>query len=295
MGHGIAPLTASAPLYTTPTTPTTFTTTLQLPTGQRGRDLGSDDQMVKVEREFIVGSPDKANILAAREVLRNFVLIDGKPVEIKESDRVSPRIKGLDDGNSSFPEFSHVRTIQEINHPERNTATTTTIQRTIRRRVIKKIIYINGEPVETEEIVEEPEVSEVISPGESMYYEEPTEETSTTIQRTILKRTINKVVYVDGQAVEREEVTEDPQEIDHRTINRVIYIDGKPVGKDEVIIDPETSDHTVKQRNIARKLIYIEGKPSSSSVDRTTSEWEKREIDSNGGKHFSTSCSTAMS
>merc|ERR1712008_488985 len=91
------------------------------------------------------------------------------------------------------------------------------------------------------------------------------------------------------------EVTEDPQEVDHRTINRVVYIDGKPVGKDEVIIDPETSDHTVKQRNIARKLIYIEGKPSSSSVDRTTSEWEKREIDSNGGKHFSTSSSTAMS
>merc|ERR1739842_277554 len=87
-------------------------------------------------------------------------------------------------------------------HGEPNNETTVT-RRIIRRRIIKKIIYINGEPVETEEIVEEPEELTTTIEAES---EEGN--SSTIVQHTT--KTIKKVIYVDGKATEVEEyVAED--------------------------------------------------------------------------------------
>merc|ERR1711915_480379 len=152
----------------------------------------------------------------------------------------------------------------------------------IRRRIIKKIIYVNGEPVETEEVVEEPEEEEnakeipkdTTDSWLSSSLTQPDKETPET-ERVIRQRVIKKVIYINGKPVETEEVVEEPEEVEtalekpkdaedyqlpaglthpndgrseihkiirRRIIKKVIYVNGEPVETEEVVEDPEEKE-----------------------------------------------------
>ncbi|RXG73351.1 hypothetical protein Avbf_03383 [Armadillidium vulgare] len=102
-----------------------------------------------------------------------------------------------------------------------------TIRTIKRKKLIRKIVYIDGEPIETEEVIEDPdEVTEVVGESQSQFADD-TEKIlshlnqhvdedntlSTTIKRIIRKRIIKKIVYIDGEPVETEEIIEEPEEI----------------------------------------------------------------------------------
>ncbi|XP_042859401.1 titin-like, partial [Penaeus japonicus] len=246
-----------------------------------------------------------------RRIIKKITMVDGKPVETEEVVEEPEEVEGTP-GESGITEI--------ITEPEE----VITTHRIIRRRIIKKIIMVDGKPVETEEVVEEPEeISEEMLqgiPADSVITEtvtEPDEVTTTTVRRIIRKRIIKKIVMIDGKPVETEEVIEEPEEISeetvegtpeelvitetvtepeevittHRSIRRriikkIVMIDGKPVETEEVIEEPEdvsgemvqslptdsvvtetvtepevTTTHRIVRRRIIKKIIMIDGKP----------------------------------
>merc|ERR1712002_1004895 len=93
------------------------------------------------------------------------------------------------------------------------------IRKVLRKRIIKKIVIIDGKPVETEEVIEEPEdVTEEITrdvPGETVTIDticQP-EITTKTVQKVLRKRIIKKIIIIDGKPVETEEVIEEPEDV----------------------------------------------------------------------------------
>merc|ERR1711874_251524 len=77
--------------------------------------------------------------------------------------------------------------------------------RIIRKKIIKKIVVIDGKPVEIEEVVNEPSVTtDDVEPQESQTGE------AVHIHNVIKKRIIRKIKIVDGKPIEVEEFEEDP-------------------------------------------------------------------------------------
>merc|ERR1711970_123730 len=77
-------------------------------------------------------------------------------------------------------------------------------KRIIRKKLVKKII--DGEPVETEESIAEPD-KELISSKDAVTTN------VTTIKKILRKKIIRKIVIIDGKPIETEEVIEEPIEI----------------------------------------------------------------------------------
>merc|ERR1739842_235359 len=114
------------------------------------------------------------------------VVIDGKPVETEEE------IEDPVDISTS----EHVDTVDV--DPVQNYS----VQKVIRKRIIRKIVIVDGKPVETEKIIEDPvevSTSEQFDPGNI----DPAQDCS--IQKVIRKRIIKKIVVIDGKPVETEE------------------------------------------------------------------------------------------
>merc|ERR1712179_64501 len=76
--------------------------------------------------------------------------------------------------------------------------------RIIRKKIIKKIVIIDGKPVELEEVVDEP-----LSTTDTESQDYQTEETMNT-HNIIKKKIIKKILIVDGKPVEVEDIFESP-------------------------------------------------------------------------------------
>merc|ERR1711915_966506 len=94
------------------------------------------------------------------------------------------------------------------------------ITKVLRKRIIKKIVIIDGKPVETEEVIEEPEEISTEVGGDGLADDEfrrklvcEPEIKTETVRKVMRKRIIKKIVIVDGKPVETEEVIEEPEEI----------------------------------------------------------------------------------
>merc|ERR1711956_146034 len=121
------------------------------------------------------------------------------------------------------------------------------VQKVIRKRIIKKIVVIDGKPVETEEVIEDP-VN--ISTSEQFHAGDVDQEQNYSVQKVIRKRIIRKIVIVDGKPVETEEIIEDPVEVS--TSEQF----------DTGNIDPaqDCSVQKVIRKRIIKKIV-VDGKP----------------------------------
>merc|ERR1712008_320832 len=87
---------------------------------------------------------------------------------------------------------------------------TYSVQKVIRKRIIRKIVVVDGKPVETEEVIEDPVD---INTSEQFHAGDVDQEQNYSVQKVIRKRIIRKIVIVDGKPVETEEIIEDPVDI----------------------------------------------------------------------------------
>ena len=242
-----------------------------------------------------------STIVTRRRIMKKIVYIDGQPVETEEYEE-EPKILKMEEVPTTSADIP--LELREDSNVIQKVATTVK-----RRRIIKKIVYIDGKPVETEEVVEEPE-SPANERTSMAAVEQPIEASQSTVKRiTKTRRIVKKIVYIDGQPVETEEVVEDPettttvvedpeplvstsvQPISNtirtvkrkRIIKKLIYVDGKPVETEEEIDeDPEISTTeeslgpsmqtdsesttssiitTVRRKRIIRKIVYVDGQP----------------------------------
>merc|ERR1739842_127037 len=217
-------------------------------------------------------------------IIKKIILVDGKPVETETIE--SPIESNL--GNES-----------QSNEEEENPENIKYVEKTIRKRIIKRIVMEDGKPIETEQIIEDPEVTDdniEIDIGQQDSF-----------QRVTRKKIIKKIIIVNGKPVEIEEVMDEPSETikediaenfstkvvnvdqaqDHtaqkvirkKIIKKIIVIDGKPVETEEVVEDPvdmsaseqfdtvnvdPTQNYSVQKvirKRIVRKIVIVDGKP----------------------------------
>ena len=163
------------------------------------------------------------------EPKKMMVYINDKPVETTEELEGLPEEIKLQIASSSGPENMQITEIHE--KPE-----TTTIVRTIRRKKIKTITYINGEPVETEEEIEEPEVETVVEKdSEVIPHDELNKDLSSSVT-TFIKRIIKRITYVDGKPVETEEEVIVPSDVDDQSDSTYTPIVGSIEGESKKMV-----------------------------------------------------------
>merc|ERR1711915_813351 len=114
--------------------------------------------------------------------------------------------------------------------------------RIIRKKIIKKIVVIDGKPVEIEEVVSEP----LMSTDDLESQESQTAEITHT-HKIIKKRIIRKILIVDGKPVEVEEFEEDPISDEPESQNLVT---GEETTKMENKQDNNKIELTVEEKTI---------------------------------------------
>merc|ERR1739842_200437 len=160
------------------------------------------------------------------------IVIDGKPVETEEVVEDPVDI-------SASEQFDTVNVDPTQNY---------SVQKVIRKRIVRKIVIVDGKPVETEEIIEDPvevSTSEQFDTGNI----DPAQDCN--IQKVIRKRIKKKIVVIDGKPVETEEEIEDP--VDISTSEHVDTVDVDPVQNYSV--------QKVIRKRIIRKIVVVDGKP----------------------------------
>merc|ERR1712008_206548 len=146
------------------------------------------------------------------------------------------------------------------------------VQKVIRKRIIRKIVIVDGKPVETEEIIEDPvdiSTSEQFDTG-NINAPEQTEILQT--QKIIRKQIIKNIVIIDGKPVEIEELVNEPssttdlvlqdsvtddtsktQNIQDKQVKKIIIIDGKQVKIEKKDDTPKKVCEKVPEDNIKPK------------------------------------------
>ncbi|KAK7082013.1 hypothetical protein SK128_028536, partial [Halocaridina rubra] len=259
--------------------------------------------MSTIPTESVAGE----NIGQLRRVIKKITMVDGKPVESEEV---------MELGSENMPTGFTV--IEAESKPE-----TTIIRRVIRKKIIKKIIIVDGEPTEIEEVIEEPtdvldEMSNILP--DSVISEVVTEPEVTSIRRIIRKRIIKRITIVNGKPIETEEIVEEPEDITDevvetipekslfearvsgpeisvsrriikkRIIKKIVIVDGKPVETEEIVEEPEDVEHEITnisgessineatsppkistiikdvRKGISKKILKIDGEPIVTEV-----------------------------
>merc|ERR1712106_566327 len=128
-----------------------------------------------------------------KRIIRKIVIVDGKPVETEEiiEDPVDiSTSEQFDTGNINAPEQTEILQTQKI----------------IRKQIIKKIVIIDGKPVEVEELVNEPS-----STTDLVLQDSVTEDTSKT--QNIQDKQVKKIIIIDGKQVQIEKKDDTPKEV----------------------------------------------------------------------------------
>merc|ERR1711874_633095 len=163
-----------------------------------------------------------------------------------------------------------------------------------RKKIIKKIVIIDGKPVETEQVIDESgeKIKEDVAENYSSEVLNVDTDNDSSVHKVIKRKIIKKIVIVDGNPVEisvSEKLdtayTDEPEQAEilqtHRIIRKkiikkIVVIDGKPVEIEEVINEPLTTEelepqeslteettHTYRiiKKRIIRKILIVDGKP----------------------------------
>ncbi|MPC28092.1 hypothetical protein E2C01_021288 [Portunus trituberculatus] len=188
----------------------------------------------------------KKHIIIQKRIVKVIIIIDGKPVEKEEV--IEEPNDVTDEVLQNLPSGSVVT--ESVTQPE-----VITVYRLIRRKIIKNVVIVDGKPVETEEVIEEPEevteeVLKNLPPGSVVT------RTITKPERLSIYDVINEMSLKRGLA-EGSKMTEEVLEnlpsssaivgpemistqkiVKNRVTKKTTVVDGKPVVT-EVIEEPE--------------------------------------------------------
>merc|ERR1712179_421452 len=145
--------------------------------------------------ETVTGQQDSSHRVIRKKIIKKIVIIDGKPVEMEEV---------IDEPGETIKEDTAENISTNVN--ESDPAQNYIIQRVIRKKIIKKIVVVDGKPVETEEIIEEPADISISEKLSSVNTVTPEDSEIFQTHRIIRKKIIKKIVIIDGKPVELEEV-----------------------------------------------------------------------------------------
>merc|ERR1711962_36338 len=143
-----------------------------------------ESQVVNVERIWEAEAKKVEN-----EILKN----DKQPNIIEKEDSISEIKKVIENVEPKLLESSG--NVNDLGHVSKTT---------IRKRIVKKIV--DGKPIVTEEIIEEPD--DVLTSSN-----DTVTTNVTTIRKILRKKIVRKIVIIDGKPIETEEVIEEPIEI----------------------------------------------------------------------------------
>merc|ERR1712179_579627 len=209
------------------------------------QDVEKSDAM-PIKSESSIPSENATQKVIRHRIIKKVVIINGKPVEteITESPiKITESPIGITEGNDT--QRTENENLDNIKYDEK----------TIRKRIIKRIVMEDGKPIETEQIIEDPAITD-----NNMETVTGQQDSS---HRVIRKKIIKKIVIIDGKPVEMEEVIDEPGEtikedtaenistnvnesdpaqnyiiqrvIRKKIIKKIVVVDGKPVETEEII------------------------------------------------------------
>merc|ERR1711874_446452 len=133
--------------------------------------------------------------MGRKKIIKKIVIIDGKPVETEQV---------IDESGEKIKEDVAENYSSEVLNVD--TDNDSSVHKVIKRKIIKKIVIVDGKPVETEEVIEDPVDISVSEKFDTAYTDEPEQAEILQTHRIIRKKIIKKIVVIDGKPVEIEEV-----------------------------------------------------------------------------------------
>merc|ERR1712106_766872 len=161
----------------------------QSPVKTESKESTGDTIKIVTTSEESLPNENLTQKIIRHRIIKKIVIVDGKPVETETIE--SPIESNL--GNDT-----------QSNEKEENPDNIKYVEKTIRKRIIKRIVMEDGKPIETEQIIEDPEITD-----DNIETEIGRQDS---FQRVIRKKIIKKIIIVNGKPVEIEEVIDEPGE-----------------------------------------------------------------------------------